>query len=104
MKIVEERSPAVVTSDLPDHSFASHFNRHNFKHVRDEALLKAVMTVCHLLGFYGSLMVLSDHLLDIIHQSKLHRKEAILVLNEIVSGYSSSGLIEGVQPGKKKKS
>lgn len=38
------------------------------------------------LGFYGNLYLLTDHLLDLYRQSSAYRKQAAMVLNEMVRG------------------
>lgn len=38
------------------------------------------------LGYYGDIYLLSDHLLDMYRQSSAYRKQAAMVLNEMVRG------------------
>lgn len=40
----------------------------------------------HFLGYYGNIYLLSDHLLDFYRQSSAYRKQAAMVLNELVRG------------------
>ncbi|KAJ9575488.1 hypothetical protein L9F63_007646 [Diploptera punctata] len=57
-----------------------------FKHFMDDSILQKMVCVCHLLGKYGDLETLTYHLLDIFHNNSQHRKEVILLLNEILIG------------------
>ena len=45
-----------------------------------------MMHICHLLGKFGDLETLIYHLLEVFHNNSEHRKEVILLLNEILIG------------------
>lgn len=38
------------------------------------------------LGYYGNIYLLTDHFLDLYQQSSVYRKQAAMVLNEIIRG------------------
>ena len=103
MGIVEERTPSLSETAVPSSetkgenpmSFpASQFSattypKYHFKHFRDEKVKIAVNQICHTLGYYGNLPLLTDHFLDLFHESKLYQKQAVYILSEIVMGTSS---------------
>jgi hypothetical protein len=98
--IVEERTPsiyesAVIPSDTHGEnplSFpaqnvtASQFPRYRFRHFTDDKIRVALSHSCHLLGCHGNLVLLVDHFLDLFHESKVHRKQAVFILNEVMLG------------------
>lgn len=49
----------------------------------------AISRTCQLLGYHGNLPLLVDYFLDLFHESKVHRKQAVYVMNEIVVGFAS---------------
>ncbi|XP_022104170.1 TELO2-interacting protein 1 homolog [Acanthaster planci] len=60
--------------------------RKHFKQFADERIHKAIIEICHLLGMHGNITLLVDHFLGLFHESSSHRKQAVLVLNEIMLG------------------
>lgn len=46
-------------------------------------------------GYYGNIHLLTDHLLDLYRQSSAYRKQAAMVLNEMVRG--SAGIAPATQ-------
>ncbi|XP_015235926.1 PREDICTED: TELO2-interacting protein 1 homolog [Cyprinodon variegatus] len=86
--IVEERSytdPIESTSGPHDTSTA-HTQRKHFLYFTDEKIFCMLMEICRTLGYYGNLYLLTDHLLDLYRQSSAYRKQAAMVLNEMVRG------------------
>jgi hypothetical protein len=58
-----------------------------FRHFKEPVVLNKIETVCRLLAKYGATSVVSDFLLDVIASSDPdQRKEAIFLLNEILTG------------------
>ncbi|XP_072037283.1 TELO2-interacting protein 1 homolog [Amphiura filiformis] len=66
--------------------------RKYFKHFTDEAVYEGFVKICHLLGQYGNITLLVNHFLDLFHTSSPHRKQVVLILNEIVLGTLETGL------------
>lgn len=90
VKVVEERCwNANYLSASPKASGArsrSQMQRRYFRFFADERVFQLLRQVCRLLGFYGNLLLLSDHFLELYHESGLHRKQAAMILNELVAG------------------
>ena len=104
--IVEERTPSLSETAIPPSETrgenpmcypasqftASRYPKYQFKHFTDEKVKVAVNQICHTLGYYGNLSLLMDHFLDLFHESKLYRKQAVYILSELVLGASSETL------------
>lgn len=90
IKIVEERrwnSDHLSTSPKTSASRPwSQFQRRYFRFFTDERVFLLLRQVCQLLGFYGNLYLLVDHFLELYHESVVYRKQAAMVLNELVVG------------------
>ena len=65
---------------------ASQYPRYHFRHFTDDRIRSALCRSCNLLGCHGNLAVLVDHFLDLFHESEIHRKQVVFVLNEIIHG------------------
>ncbi|ESO83680.1 hypothetical protein LOTGIDRAFT_169160 [Lottia gigantea] len=61
-----------------------------FKHFRDNKIETGLYQTCCLLGQYGDSDVIVDHVLDIYHETSLYRLQAILIINKIVQGLSTT--------------
>ncbi|XP_049921343.1 TELO2-interacting protein 1 homolog isoform X2 [Epinephelus moara] len=88
VRIVEERSYAATietNSGSPD-SYTAHIQRKHFHYFTDEKIFSVLMEICRTLAYYGNLYLLTDHFLDLYQQSSAYRKQAAMVLNEIVRG------------------
>lgn len=57
-----------------------------FKHFTDHSIQQKMEDVCHMLGQYGDLNILSYHLLDRFHSVPYQNKEITFLLNEILCG------------------
>lgn len=57
-----------------------------FCHFQDDRVRIKLEKLCSLLGHFGIFRMVSDYLLDIIVCDAAHRKEAIFILNETISG------------------
>ncbi|XP_008054707.1 TELO2-interacting protein 1 homolog [Carlito syrichta] len=90
IKIVEERhwnSDDLNTS--PKTSAAQpwkHIQRRYFRFFTDERVFLLLRQVCQLLGYYGNLYLLVDHFMELYHESVVYRKQAAMILNELVAG------------------
>ena len=62
---------------------------YNFKCFRDHAIECEIKFICRLLGYYGNIVILLDHFLELFVQSSSYRKQAAFCLNEIVAGLHS---------------
>ena len=103
VRIVEERTPSLSETAVPSSETkgenpmsypasqftASRYPKYHFKHFTDEKVKVAVNQICHTLGYHGNLSVLTDHFLDLFHESKLYQKQAVYILTELVVGFSS---------------
>uniref|UniRef100_A0AAV2LWN5 TELO2-interacting protein 1 homolog n=1 Tax=Knipowitschia caucasica TaxID=637954 RepID=A0AAV2LWN5_KNICA len=83
VRIVEERS--YTDADL-DSGCGAHVQRKHFLYFTDERILSALLEICRMLGYYGNLYLLTDHFLDLYRQSSVYRKQAAMVLNQVVRG------------------
>ncbi|KAG8002893.1 TELO2-interacting protein 1-like protein [Nibea albiflora] len=88
VRIVEERSytPSIETSSGSGYSDSAHIQRKHFLYFTDEKILCVLMEICRTLGHYGNIYLLTDHFLDLYQQSSVYRKQAAMVLNEIIRG------------------
>lgn len=106
MGIVEERTPSSSETAMPPSETqgenpmsypakqfaASRYPKYRFKHFTDEKVKAAINQICHTLGYYGNLSLLTDHFLDLFRESKLYQKQAVYILSEIVVGFSRGTL------------
>ena len=106
MGIVEERTPSLSETAVPPSETkgenpmsypasqftVSRYPKYHFKHFTDVKVKVAVSQICHTLGYYGNLPLLTDHFLDLFHESKLYQKQAVYILTEIVMGASRENL------------
>uniref|UniRef100_A0A5F9DRP6 TELO2-interacting protein 1 homolog n=1 Tax=Oryctolagus cuniculus TaxID=9986 RepID=A0A5F9DRP6_RABIT len=90
IKIVEERRwhPDDLSAS-PKTSATQPWNqiqRRYFRFFTDERVFLLLRQVCQLLGYYGNLYLLVDHFMELYHESVVYRKQAAMVLNELVAG------------------
>ncbi|KAM9057597.1 TELO2-interacting protein 1 homolog isoform 1-T2 [Megaptera novaeangliae] len=96
IKIVEERhwnSEHLSTS--PETSASRpwpQMQRRYFRFFTDERVFLLLRQVCQLLGFYGNLYLLVDHFMELYHESVVYRKQAAMILNELVVGAAGLGV------------
>ncbi|KAK7884809.1 hypothetical protein WMY93_027932 [Mugilogobius chulae] len=83
VRIVEERS--YTDMDIESGS-NSQVQRKHFLYFTDDQIFSVLKEICRMLGYYGNLYLLSDHFLDLYRQSSVYKKQAAMVLNEIVRG------------------
>lgn len=85
IKVVEERRrPSGGLSSSPES--AALLQRRYFRFFTDERLFLLLQQLCQLLGFYGDLYLLVDHFMELYHESVVYRKQAAMILNELVVG------------------
>ncbi|KAI5770445.1 TTI1 [Gulo gulo luscus] len=85
IKVIEERRrPSGGLSSSPES--AALMQRRYFRFFTDERLFLLLQELCQLLGFYGDLYLLVDHFMELYHESVVYRKQAAMILNELVVG------------------
>lgn len=101
--IIEERTPdrhesAVIPSDTLGQNplsvdtntiQTSQYPKYRFKHFTGDKICTIIRRTCQILGIHGNLPLLVDYFLDLFHESKVHRKQAVYVINEIIVGFAS---------------
>ncbi|XP_049635097.1 TELO2-interacting protein 1 homolog [Suncus etruscus] len=90
IKVVETRrwDPSHLSTS-PDTSAIRPWNRiqrRYFRFFTDERVFLLLRQVCRHLGFYGNLYLLVDHFMELYHESVVYRKQAAMILNELVIG------------------
>ncbi|CAC5370447.1 TTI1 [Mytilus coruscus] len=99
VKIVEERThlighgaSAFNSKEIPDILQPKKY----FRHFHDKKIYHEFRNVCRLLGYYGDINLLTDHFLDIFHDTILHKMQATLIINEMVMGAAGHGVHRGI--------
>ncbi|KAI4879146.1 hypothetical protein NFI96_004153 [Prochilodus magdalenae] len=91
VRIVEEKSFAPMV-DLGPEAQQAQFQRKYFLYFTDDKIFSALKQICRMLGRFGNLYLLVDHFLDLYKESSAYRKQAALVLNEVISGAAGVGM------------
>lgn len=89
IKVVEERcwnSGPLGASETAATQPRSPMQRRYFRFFTDERLFLLLQQVCQLLGFYGDVYLLIDHFMELYRESVVYRKQAAMILNELVAG------------------
>ncbi|XP_072413062.1 TELO2-interacting protein 1 homolog [Chiloscyllium punctatum] len=98
VRIVEERRLNSEADDLQHPmSFLSGWDhlrlgnkptmkRKYFKHFTEECVFALLQQTCRVLGYYGNLYLLVDHFIHLYQESVLYRKQAAIVINEVLLG------------------
>ncbi|KAM3617212.1 uncharacterized protein V6R79_003431 [Siganus canaliculatus] len=87
VRIIEERNYAdTIETSSGAQSCSAHVQRKHFLYFTDERIFSVLKEICRALGFYGNIYLLTDHFLDLYQQSAAYRKQAAMVLNELVRG------------------
>ncbi|KAM9590071.1 TELO2-interacting protein 1 homolog [Trichechus inunguis] len=90
IKVVEERCwNSDDLSASPKASAARPWNqiqRRYFRFFTDERIFLLLRQICQLLGFYGNLYLLVDHFMELYRESVVYRKQASMIVNELVAG------------------
>ncbi|XP_048177486.1 TELO2-interacting protein 1 homolog [Corvus hawaiiensis] len=64
-----------------------------FRFFTEEKVFQLLQQVCRVLGYYGNLYLLVDHFMGLYNESGLYRKQAAMILNELVTGAAGVGVI-----------
>ncbi|XP_037397102.1 TELO2-interacting protein 1 homolog isoform X2 [Pygocentrus nattereri] len=91
VRIVEERTFAHLV-DLGLETLEAQLQRKYFLYFTDDKIFSALKQICRMLGHYGNIYLLVDHFLDLYKESLAYRKQAALVLNEIITGAAGIGI------------
>ncbi|XP_061657063.1 TELO2-interacting protein 1 homolog isoform X3 [Syngnathoides biaculeatus] len=97
VRIVEERGHggSLETSSGSHHS--KHIRRKHFLHFTDEKIFFVLTEICRTFGYYGNVFLLTDLFLDLYRQSSAYRKQAAMVLNEIIRGAAGIAVVANGQ-------
>ncbi|XP_067226920.1 TELO2-interacting protein 1 homolog [Chanodichthys erythropterus] len=91
VKIIEERTLKSLTDLGPDvHQVPS--QRKYFLYFTDERIFSTLGKICRMLGYYGNLYLLVDRFMELYRESSVYRKQAALVLNEVIVGAAGIGV------------
>ncbi|XP_029579011.1 TELO2-interacting protein 1 homolog isoform X1 [Salmo trutta] len=94
VRIVEERSSAVTVATGPG-PHGAHAQRKHFLYFTDERIFSLLKEICRVLGYYGNVYLLVDHFMDLYKESSVYRKQAAMVLNEVITGAAGIGVAGG---------
>ncbi|XP_039224121.1 TELO2-interacting protein 1 homolog isoform X1 [Crotalus tigris] len=83
VKVVEEKSGAPEAFQLP---LPASLQRKYFRFFTDERIFSLLQQICRALGSHGNLYLLVDHFMDLYRESTVYRKQAAMVLNELIAG------------------
>uniref|UniRef100_A0A3Q3LS61 TELO2-interacting protein 1 homolog n=1 Tax=Mastacembelus armatus TaxID=205130 RepID=A0A3Q3LS61_9TELE len=99
VRIVEERSysSTIEISSASHDSFTAHRQKKHFLYFTDDKILSVLTEICQSLGYYGNIYLLTDHFLDLYRQSSAYRKQAAMVLNELIRGAAGIDVAAGAQ-------
>ncbi|XP_067301617.1 TELO2-interacting protein 1 homolog [Pseudorasbora parva] len=94
VKIIEERTRKSSTDLEPDLQQVPS-QRKYFLYFTDERIFSALRKICRMLGYYGNLYLLVDCFMELYKESSVYRKQAALVLNEVIVGAAGIGVETG---------
>ncbi|XP_032074137.1 TELO2-interacting protein 1 homolog [Thamnophis elegans] len=83
VKVVEERSCAPEAFPQPARGS---LQRKYFRFFTDDRIFPLLQQICRALGTYGNLYLLVDHFMDLYRESAAYRKQAAMVVNELIAG------------------
>ncbi|NXW05371.1 TTI1 protein, partial [Fregetta grallaria] len=63
-----------------------------FRFFTEEKVFQLLQQVCRVLGYYGNLYLLVDHFMGLYGESGMYRKQAAMVLNELIAGAAGVGV------------
>ncbi|XP_005445021.2 TELO2-interacting protein 1 homolog isoform X1 [Falco cherrug] len=63
-----------------------------FRFFTEEKVFQLLQQVCRVLGYYGNLYLLVDHFMGLYGESGMYRKQAAMVLNELIVGAAGVGV------------
>ncbi|XP_066558712.1 TELO2-interacting protein 1 homolog [Amia ocellicauda] len=85
VRIVEGKSSG-ITDESAALLFQTRPQRKHFQYFTDDQIFSLLRHICRVLGYFGNLYLLVDHFMDLYRESLIYRKQAALVLNEIIKG------------------
>ncbi|NXD84425.1 TTI1 protein, partial [Halcyon senegalensis] len=68
------------------------WQRKYFRFFTEEKVFQLLQQVCRVLGYYGNLYLLVDHFMGLYGDSGAYRKQAAMVLNELIAGAAGVGV------------
>uniref|UniRef100_A0A8D0HVW3 TELO2 interacting protein 1 n=1 Tax=Sphenodon punctatus TaxID=8508 RepID=A0A8D0HVW3_SPHPU len=97
VKIVEERrwGPEGVgepPGSVPYRGPNGRGQRKSFRFFTDERIFPLLQQVCRVLGYHGNLYLLVDHFMGLYGESVMYRKQAAMVVNELIIGAPGLGV------------
>ncbi|KAM9285395.1 TELO2-interacting protein 1 homolog isoform 1-T1 [Morus bassanus] len=97
VKIVEDRrwgceSTCGPSGSLQHGAQKSRCQKKYFRFFTEEKVFQLLQQVCRVLGYYGNLYLLVDHFMGLYGESGMYRKQAAMVLNELIAGAAGMGV------------
>ncbi|NWX41954.1 TTI1 protein, partial [Steatornis caripensis] len=97
VKIVEDRrwgcgSTCAPLGNLPHGMQKGRCQKKYFRFFTEEKIFQLLQQVCRVLGYYGNLYLLVDHFMGLYGESGVYRKQAAMVLNELIAGAAGTGV------------
>ncbi|XP_042688395.1 TELO2-interacting protein 1 homolog [Centrocercus urophasianus] len=97
VKIVEDRHWGCVGGYDPSGSVQhgvqkGRSQRKYFRFFTEEKIFQLLQQVCRVLGYYGNIYLLVDHFMGLYSESAVYRKQAAMVLNELIAGAAGMGV------------
>ncbi|TRY98556.1 hypothetical protein DNTS_005267 [Danionella cerebrum] len=91
VKIIEGRA-LMASADFGHDLYPIPSQKKHFQHFTDDRVCTALGKICRMLGHYGSLYLLVDCFMELYKESSVYRKQAAMVLNEIIAGAAGVGV------------
>ncbi|NXI91021.1 TTI1 protein, partial [Psophia crepitans] len=97
VKIVEDRrwgceSSCGTAGSLQHGVLKGRCQKKYFRFFTEEKVFQLLQQVCRVLGYYGNLYLLVDHFMGLYGESGMYRKQAAMVLNELIAGAAGMGV------------
>ncbi|XP_010071675.1 PREDICTED: TELO2-interacting protein 1 homolog, partial [Pterocles gutturalis] len=97
VKIVEDRRWGCESTCGPSGSLQhavqkGRCQKKYFRFFTEEKVFQLLQQVCRVLGYYGNLYLLVDHFMGLYGESGMYRKQAAMVLNELIAGAAGMGV------------
>ncbi|KFZ65623.1 TELO2-interacting protein 1, partial [Podiceps cristatus] len=97
VKIVEDRRWGCESACGPSGSLQhgapkGRCQKKYFRFFTEEKVFQLLQQVCRVLGYYGNLYLLVDHFMGLYSESGMFRKQAAMVLNELMAGAAGVGV------------
>ncbi|KAF1507499.1 hypothetical protein FQV19_0000091, partial [Eudyptula minor] len=97
VKIVEDRRRGCESACRPSGSLQhgvqkGRCQKKYFRFFTEEKVFQLLQQVCRVLGYYGNLYLLVDHFMGLYGESGMYRKQAAMVLNELIAGAAGVGV------------